>query len=844
MGALILMLLAMTPKIKERAQARLQAQMSELAPIQPEDPVPELRPVPEPEPEPEPVAVAAAPTRAQLDEERAAERKRRREAWFKTAAEARESLAVKQADYRRRRQLLNETDQRLKDLQDQVLKSQLTAESVDKAEQSLVQTAARLEEQQEHVAQEIANTRKSIDVLNRRQAAAKNEYSLVPYDGTSGTVRRPIYIECTGKGFRFIPEDETVSPTDLDGFSDTYNPLLAGAQTLVKFWARRRRSSPESEPEPYVLLLVRPSGCLHYYLARNLLSSLNVNFGYELIEEDWKLSVPEPDPIAKSLLRNALDATVQGRRPSKNLFADAGGASGDAFGDREFVRGRRPNQFGMDDDEEDDWGGFEGGNGSPNGHGPGNGIGKGTGRGSGRNPSVKLGPATRASRNAPGGAADDDPLADAAGGNGTATGDKTGAGAKSTAGGSGPGRGTGGARGAGMSGGSRTGHGVGDGGSDGDGGSLSPDGQTEGKGLGNGSGVNSDKGGIGGNGGSGAGGSLLAGPGRSPDRGGRQGRGGAARPATLGGSASEFGGNGGSGAGDPPLELMPSDLPDRLIDGEGNSGPAGNGPGGKGFDITLRPLSPTAGNGMATDPFNMPGGSSTLTDGTASGSSRAGSRSGSPSGAPSSSGANSSNSSATDSQGSSGSSAGDPRTANSDSGGSASSAQFGGPGASVSLGGGKKAKPAPKDDDPDAGPRISENDGKTGGPSYRSRGPRKWGQVGKKATIGYERSIEIRLLSNKILVGSKDVAVPVTSSDSDDEIVHRVINAIQYVADKWGEPRDGYYWVPSARFVVYPGGEQYSEKLSHVLEKSYGVHSTTDFAADKAVKKTAPRGKP
>src|SRR5436190_5031690 len=264
MGALILMLLAMTPKIKERAQARLQAQMAALAPTEAATPDPEPVLEPEPEPVPEPVPIAAVPDRARAEEERAAERNRRREAWFKTAADAREALAVKQADYRKRRQLLNETDQRLKDLQDQILKSQLKSESVEKADQSLAAAADRLEEQQERVAQEIARTRKSIDVLNRRQASAKNEYSLMPYDGTSGTVRRPVYIECTGRGFRFLPEDETVNPTDLEGFSDNYNPLLAGAQSLVRFWARRRRNSPESEPEPYVLLLVRPSGCFTY----------------------------------------------------------------------------------------------------------------------------------------------------------------------------------------------------------------------------------------------------------------------------------------------------------------------------------------------------------------------------------------------------------------------------------------------------------------------------------------------------------------------------------------------------------------------------------------------------
>ena len=169
---------------------------------------------------------------------------------------------------------------------------------------------------------------------------------------------------------------------------------------------------------------------------------------------------------------------------------------------------------------------------------------------------------------------------------------------------------------------------------------------------------------------------------------------------------------------------------------------------------------------------------------------------------------------------------------------------MGGPGATIRLGGTKKAKPAPKDDDPDSGPRIPEDDGKPGAHAGRAQGPRKWGQVGKKASIGYEKRIEIHLAADRILVGSKDLVIPVNRADSHDEIVGRVVNAIEHVAENWGEPPQNYYWVPAVKFVVFPGGNQYSEKLSHVLEHKYGVSSTIDFAPDKPVKKNTTRGRP
>lgn len=783
-------------------------------------PDPEPVPEPKPEPVPQPVPIASVPDRARAEEERAAERKRRREAWFKTTADAREALAVKQADYRKRRQLLNENDQRLKDLQDQILKSQLKSASVEKADQSLAAAADRLEEQQERVAQEIARTRKSIDVLNRRQAAAKNEYSLVPYDGTSGTVRRPVYIECTGRGFRFLPEDETVSPTDLEGFSDNYNPLLAGAQSLVRFWARRRRNSPESEPEPYVLLLVRPSGCFTYYLARKYLSSLNVNFGYELIEEDWKLSVPDPDPVAKSLLKETLDTTVQAGQPSHNLFADAGRGYGDAFGGDEFGRGGRSNHFGPSDDD-DDSGGFGGGNGS--------------GPRKGRKPSIKFGPATRASRNAPGGS-DDDPPAGTGGSAGTAKRTVAAAGANSAGiGGSAAGTGRGGSRAAGIGGGSRTGSVSGDGASNPEmdskpaiavSRSRPGDSGDAGDGPGNGTADSNDQGG----------------PFGGARRGGRSGRGGS-RAATLGGSSLDLDGDGGSGNGDDPLELFPPESPARLSGRDGTGGP-----GGSGFDPDLQPVSPNSRKSLNVNPFDSSGGTPVAGDGSTS----RGSRSRSSSGSPSPSGSTTANSNESDATGSEGLSSADLATASASGDGSPSNVQFGGPGANFSLGGRKQARRKPKDDDPDAGPRISDDNGKSGGQLGRSNGPRKWGQAGKKASIGQERTIEIRLLSDQILVGSRDIAIPVRGAESSDEIVQRVINGIDHVAENWGEPREHFYWVPFVRFVVYPGGDQYYEKLSKVLQQKYGVNSSVDYPddkparkpADKPTKKPAPRGRP
>ena len=54
--------------------------------------------------------------------------------------------------------------------------------------------------------------------------------------------------------------------------------------------------------EPYPLLLVRPQGIAAYYAARAAMKSWGGDFGYELIDDNWKLSFQPPDArLAESL---------------------------------------------------------------------------------------------------------------------------------------------------------------------------------------------------------------------------------------------------------------------------------------------------------------------------------------------------------------------------------------------------------------------------------------------------------------------------------------------------------------------------------------------------------------
>jgi len=173
--------------------------------------------------------------------------------------------------------------------------------------------------------------RRKLARLKLKQAQASSKYSIVAFDGRSGTTRRPIFIECTKESIRFLPEGVEITAGDLLGFTPDNNPLLAGAQRLLHYWiAKAQTSGNPNEPEPYVLLLVRPSGSVAYYAARRMLQGLDQSVGYELIEADWDLHLPPADPQAKAICELAVRQSLGHRLPLPRDFRKSlGSGSGD-----------------------------------------------------------------------------------------------------------------------------------------------------------------------------------------------------------------------------------------------------------------------------------------------------------------------------------------------------------------------------------------------------------------------------------------------------------------------------------------------------------------------------------
>lgn len=308
MGALILLLLAMTQKIRQQQLAREQALRQQIT-----------TPVVAPPARPVPRRAPPAPVVSPVNEEFAAERRRRRAAWQQALEDAQSRRTDEQLAAEAAQQAVASANQKLDQSRARLQEARDRSRRLGSERQSLEASARKLLQEQEQVGEQVALTERDLSALKQRLANASTRFELIPYDGTSGTVRRPIYIECTDKGFRILPEDEFLPFASFRGFGESFNPLLNGVRVLVNYWNQKRHAGGPDEPEPYLLFLVRPSGTLSFYDARKLLERVSTPFGYELIEEDFPLQTPKPDAMAQSLLREAITDTLAMRDRSDQI---------------------------------------------------------------------------------------------------------------------------------------------------------------------------------------------------------------------------------------------------------------------------------------------------------------------------------------------------------------------------------------------------------------------------------------------------------------------------------------------------------------------------------------------
>ncbi|MBN2218194.1 MAG: hypothetical protein JW719_12540 [Pirellulales bacterium] len=143
----------------------------------------------------------------------------------------------------------------------------------------------------------------------RRQAMTKKQaYAVVPYEGPNGTQRRPIYLECRSNAVVLQPEGIVFTEADFEGPMGSSNPLAAALRAAREHLLRSGQFEPGKSGEPYPLLLVRPRGIYAYYAARQAMSGWESDFGYEMVDDDWKLDFGAADPELETAVRQAIEA--------------------------------------------------------------------------------------------------------------------------------------------------------------------------------------------------------------------------------------------------------------------------------------------------------------------------------------------------------------------------------------------------------------------------------------------------------------------------------------------------------------------------------------------------------
>ncbi len=160
----------------------------------------------------------------------------------------------------------------------------------------------------EAVQEQIVQARRRLDNGPPDQTAAKPaSYAIIPYEGAHGTNRRPIYIECLAQAIIIQPEGIRLTEADFIGPTGPGNPLDVALRATREYLAASQDEAASGRQwEPYPLLLVRPSGIMAYYAAREAMASWGSEIGYELIEEDWPLVFPKADPALAAEVEQAV----------------------------------------------------------------------------------------------------------------------------------------------------------------------------------------------------------------------------------------------------------------------------------------------------------------------------------------------------------------------------------------------------------------------------------------------------------------------------------------------------------------------------------------------------------
>jgi hypothetical protein len=226
---------------------------------------------------------------AQMDDA-AAEFARGREELLARLRRGEQRLGAMEQDIRRRQEQL------------QLLRAQVAElKSLDKgATDDLAQAEERLAKQRAL----LAETKAEIEKLRAEAGEGSKSYALVPYDGANGTHRQPVYIECLRDKVIFQPEGIELGPADFNEALLSGGPLPSAVRAAQRYYIDQGLSG---EKEAYPLVIGRPDASGSFARVLATLTETNMEFGYEVVDADWKLDYSAADPALANEIRRAVE---------------------------------------------------------------------------------------------------------------------------------------------------------------------------------------------------------------------------------------------------------------------------------------------------------------------------------------------------------------------------------------------------------------------------------------------------------------------------------------------------------------------------------------------------------
>ena len=205
---------------------------------------------------------------------------------------------------------LTHLEEHARRLEHELAKLYLASEQLKATKEKQIVDQGQAEHELARLKELIEENRQDLQTM-REQSRGKRSYAIIPYQGPQGTVRRPIYVECSKEGVVIQPEGIRLTADDFIAPFDSGNPLAKALRAARDLLNARAAQAGESEPpDPYPLLVVRPDGIRQYAAARTAIESWDADFGYEFINTQWSLQYPDTDPELALAMRHAV---LQGR---------------------------------------------------------------------------------------------------------------------------------------------------------------------------------------------------------------------------------------------------------------------------------------------------------------------------------------------------------------------------------------------------------------------------------------------------------------------------------------------------------------------------------------------------